>query len=417
MASAIDILVEDLLAYAKTLHPDPSYPKTHQAAMCVPKGGSSCASCRFVSEDKKECSNEYYIKWNNGSKVLPLPADEYCSDWFESNVLQAGSAEGVWKEWESRTRKMERFRVGKGVDHIRQGFAGFIFPDGKSVQGTTHNSLVMMSDLDFDGVPSFLRETKAIRILNDAGELTVQAYQKPTPEQLDEIRNLGRGKMHVYWAIGRHGGNGSIDDLEQDIQAYGTSEGVTKAWDTRGRKEKVGMLPGVRKATGQDIEALAGWRRIAARNEVGKGVRAAVRKAANVADWIADDWKDEHSGSRTDKPSIYLVVDSPENGIVGAMNIRESGSSGYDHVSSLATRPDVISGIVEERGVGTKLMLQAARYAASRDHGLDLSSLSGAEGFYRKLGMQEHPPSTRGGMSEFEWSPTQVKEMAKGVVQ
>jgi hypothetical protein len=60
-----------------------TYPDDHKAAMQVPKGGSSCASCKYVSEDKKECSNEYYIKWNDGSKKLPLPADEFCSDWWE----------------------------------------------------------------------------------------------------------------------------------------------------------------------------------------------------------------------------------------------------------------------------------------------------------------------------------------------
>lgn len=59
-----------------------SYPDDHKAAMRVPKGGSSCASCKYVSDDKKQCSNEYFIKYN-GSKDLPVAADEYCSDWFE----------------------------------------------------------------------------------------------------------------------------------------------------------------------------------------------------------------------------------------------------------------------------------------------------------------------------------------------
>jgi hypothetical protein len=59
-----------------------TYPADHQAAMRVPKGGSSCASCKYVSDDGKDCSNEHYQTWN-GSKHLPYAADEYCSDWYE----------------------------------------------------------------------------------------------------------------------------------------------------------------------------------------------------------------------------------------------------------------------------------------------------------------------------------------------
>lgn len=57
-------------------------PDSHKAGMRVPKGGSSCASCKFLSDDKKHCLNEYWIEWNGGDSKLPLPADEYCSDWY-----------------------------------------------------------------------------------------------------------------------------------------------------------------------------------------------------------------------------------------------------------------------------------------------------------------------------------------------
>jgi hypothetical protein len=57
------------------------YPKDHQPGMKVPKGGSSCATCEYLTPDK-ECSNEYFVKWN-GSGKLPAPPDEYCSDWYE----------------------------------------------------------------------------------------------------------------------------------------------------------------------------------------------------------------------------------------------------------------------------------------------------------------------------------------------
>lgn len=58
------------------------YPKDHQPGMKVPQGGSSCRRCEYL-RNGDECSNEYYQKWA-GTNKLPFPADEYCSDWFES---------------------------------------------------------------------------------------------------------------------------------------------------------------------------------------------------------------------------------------------------------------------------------------------------------------------------------------------
>lgn len=58
------------------------YPPDHKLGMEVPKGGSSCASCSFVSEDGKHCGNEVFQKWE-GSDVLPKPADEYCCDLYK----------------------------------------------------------------------------------------------------------------------------------------------------------------------------------------------------------------------------------------------------------------------------------------------------------------------------------------------
>ena len=60
----------------------PTYPKDHVPAIRVPHNGSSCASCEYVGKDKKTCTNDYFIKWN-GSNVLPYPATDFCSDWYE----------------------------------------------------------------------------------------------------------------------------------------------------------------------------------------------------------------------------------------------------------------------------------------------------------------------------------------------
>jgi hypothetical protein len=56
-------------------------PSGHQVGMRVPKGGSSCAKCKYVSDDEQRCSQENFVKWNGGPK-LPEPADEYCCDFF-----------------------------------------------------------------------------------------------------------------------------------------------------------------------------------------------------------------------------------------------------------------------------------------------------------------------------------------------
>jgi len=64
-----------------------NYPPDHKPAMVVPKGGSSCAKCVFLREDKKHCYNAYFIRWRtiNEAKepsLIPGPIDGYCSDWF-----------------------------------------------------------------------------------------------------------------------------------------------------------------------------------------------------------------------------------------------------------------------------------------------------------------------------------------------
>jgi broad specificity phosphatase PhoE len=64
-----------------------TYPPDHQAGMKVPPGGSNCAKCEYLGEDKLTCTNKYFIEWN-GSDVIPGKIDEYCSDWFETGETQ-----------------------------------------------------------------------------------------------------------------------------------------------------------------------------------------------------------------------------------------------------------------------------------------------------------------------------------------
>jgi hypothetical protein len=57
-------------------------PSNHSAGLKVPKGGSCCANCKFWNSEKSLCGNKYYVKWN-GDGTIPVPADEFCSDWWE----------------------------------------------------------------------------------------------------------------------------------------------------------------------------------------------------------------------------------------------------------------------------------------------------------------------------------------------
>jgi len=62
------------------------YPKIHLLGMRVPKGGSSCAKCMFLT-NKTECRNKYFIQWRKDGgaaqpEVIPAPIDEYCCDLF-----------------------------------------------------------------------------------------------------------------------------------------------------------------------------------------------------------------------------------------------------------------------------------------------------------------------------------------------
>lgn len=60
----------------------PTYPKDHKPAMEVPKGGSSCAKCEYLKDaDKRLCGNPHYQAYY-GTDKIPLPIDQYCSDWF-----------------------------------------------------------------------------------------------------------------------------------------------------------------------------------------------------------------------------------------------------------------------------------------------------------------------------------------------
>jgi hypothetical protein len=62
--------------------PKPTFPADHKPGMRVPKGGSSCASCKYLKPGLR-CGSEYFVKWNGSDKIPTTSADEYCSDYWE----------------------------------------------------------------------------------------------------------------------------------------------------------------------------------------------------------------------------------------------------------------------------------------------------------------------------------------------
>ncbi len=77
------IKLKSLLTEEQVTTKEYTLPKDHKPAMRVPKGGSMCLNCKFLGDDKKSCTEDNFIKWNNGSGKLPYPADEFCSDFYE----------------------------------------------------------------------------------------------------------------------------------------------------------------------------------------------------------------------------------------------------------------------------------------------------------------------------------------------
>lgn len=66
-------------------------PADHEPGMKVPHGGSMCANCRFLGDDRKTCKEKDFIAWN-GSNLIPGNIEEYCSDWYRPR------REGRWKQ-------------------------------------------------------------------------------------------------------------------------------------------------------------------------------------------------------------------------------------------------------------------------------------------------------------------------------
>lgn len=63
-----------------------SYPKDHKPGLIVPKGGSCCANCHYLSiakDGSPHCGQANFIIWNGSTRIPVDDPEEYCSDWYE----------------------------------------------------------------------------------------------------------------------------------------------------------------------------------------------------------------------------------------------------------------------------------------------------------------------------------------------
>ena len=164
----IQVALDELLASGKA-----EYPEDHKAGMRVPKGGSNCTKCEYVSRDKKKCHNPYFQAWL-GTSTLPDPADVYCCDWFESNSIQANYA------LEGRTE----FRgLNISIENDKGSTRSGVGKDGKPWSTTMtypYGYIRMTEGVDGDHVDCFLGPDE------DAENVYVVHTKEPTTGEYDE---------------------------------------------------------------------------------------------------------------------------------------------------------------------------------------------------------------------------------------
>ena len=175
-----------------------------------------------------------------------------------------------------------------------------------------------------------------------------------------------------------------------ELHGYGTSEGVEKAWDTRGRKTE----EGVQTAQQSDLASMhSSFKETEDTSAPGL--------AASLLNWIG----------KADQTENTLVLKDEQGQLCGAMLWGHTILKGkqYFEVNALAVHPDILTGARTAKGTGTKLMVAAAKLAAKENLGVELVASTVGEGFYRKIGMNE----TKQGSGIFTWSKEEARSFAQ----
>jgi hypothetical protein len=218
-----------------------SYPDDHKAAMRVPKGGSSCASCKYL-EGTNKCNNEYFIKWN-GSKDLPFPADEYCSDWYEpgeKDLHAGGPGSGRHKEIFEHALS-EYVTYWKGPELFK------LLDNAKK-----NNS---------DPVSNFMRsKIEEAQKSMGKGKPFVKLYRAEIPGRKSKL-----DRPYVSYSYKRSGAKSAVENLILSGEAVKNADAPIKVTEHKIATDRI-MLS-YKQFSGRDFEEDAGFYEDAWRNE------------------------------------------------------------------------------------------------------------------------------------------------------
>jgi len=108
-----------------------------------------------------------------------------------------------------------------------------------------------------------------------------------------------------------------------------------------------------------------------------------------------------------------LIGRDAEGKLLGVISLSRKAEPGKLWVPWLGVNPHILTGEIQAKGTGTRMMTEVAKIAAKDGLGIGLDSLDeNSDKFYRALGMT--PSGERGprGLS-FSWTPAQVKAVAE----
>jgi hypothetical protein len=213
------------------------------------------------------------------------------------------------------------------------------------------------------------------------------------------------------------------DDGDDDVEKYspdqprdyhgrfGEGGGTATASATTFTDIKVGRASG--EEIGKIQDDVAAWQRQNEGKSLPQGERANNAAEVTLMMTTADKMA---SGSGKKQDVVNYVARDPSGAYLGAVQGFKSGDNFY--VDCLAVNPRIMTGEIEAKGVGTRLMIEAAKEASSSGRGVGLTSLDDhSDKFYRALGMEETRSGSRGVVHTFEWSADQAKMIAEHGIQ
>lgn len=153
-------------------------PPTHEPALEVPRDGASCASCAYYSPVGGEhgaCASPDYERYY-GTKLIPLPADRFCSDWYEPSRaagVRADAADPELARDRAHTLALVRLHRGAGATKRRGRVPRAQYPKAaevgyaKAIAGTVATARAHARATIAAALPSLLASARAAR--GDAG--------------------------------------------------------------------------------------------------------------------------------------------------------------------------------------------------------------------------------------------------------